>query len=157
MAAKAEWSIVGVGGLFALLLWHERGDFFRSAEEITAAVTLVPEDASDLACVLPSPAGRYRCAYRTESSTWEPAPEPAEVLQPVMTEARAQYLVPGLFQQASVAAHLSGTAETTRFTARCRLRLVQVLPRYQRRFRQDGPWENAGPTWIAEPIDCAVE
>ena len=80
-----------------------------------------------------------------------------DVLQPVMTERRMQYLVPGLFQQASVAQYVSSNAENARFTASCRLRLLQILPSYKARFRRSGPWDMGGPSWIVEPVDCKVD
>jgi hypothetical protein len=73
-----------------------------------------------------------------------------------MTTERALYLVPGLFEQPAVATYVSRHVEGARFTARCKLRLVEMVDDYELRFRRDSPWGKGQPAWVAEPVSCVA-
>jgi hypothetical protein len=157
VAAKLEWMNVGVAAVVAMALWQDRGDMPRSGDVIAAPITLVRQDAAELACILTHRVGRYRCAYQNDFTTWEPAPDPIDVLLPAVTTEGVRYLVAGLFQQTSLAEYFSLHHDAARVTAHCRLKLIELAPSHKRRFRRTDRWEKVGPTWVAEPIACSMD
>ena len=80
----------------------------------------------------------------------------ADIIAPYMTTERTLYLIPGLFEQPEVLSYVSRHVEGARFTARCKLRLVERVDDYELRFRSDSPWGKGQPAWVAEPVSCVA-
>jgi hypothetical protein len=118
-------------------------------------ITLVPEDRGKLACKREHPVGQYGCEYRGAGRRGAGL-RPEDTIAPYMTTERVLYLVAGLFEQPAVSSYVSRHVEGTRFTARCKLRLVERIDDYELRFRNDTPWGKGPPAWIAAPVSCVA-
>lgn len=157
MAPKAEWAVLAAALVAAVPIWRTATRGASAGDVVEAPITLVPEDRGRLACLLDHPVGRYSCAYRSERDEWKPRPAPENVAVPCLTTDRTLFLVPGLFENSAIADHLRASRSGARFTARCKLRLVELVPDFELRFGADAPWGREGPAWLAEPLACVVE
>jgi hypothetical protein len=156
MVPRAEWALVLAAFALAVPLWRLKSHSLGRGDVVEEPITLVPEDNGKLACKRDRPVGRYVCAYGTMDHRRDVGGDAGHVIAPYMTTERALYLIPGLFEQPEVAAFVSRRVEGTRFTARCKLRLVEVVSDYELRFRDDTPWGKGQPAWVAEPLSCTV-
>lgn len=155
MVPRAEWALVLAALALSVPLWRMKSRALGPGDVVEEPITLVPEDQRKLACMRNRPVGRYSCAYRTRVQRSDTS-NAEHVIAPYMTTERALYLVPGLFEQPEVTAFVSRHVEGTRFTATCKLRLVEVVRDYELRFRDDTPWGPGQPAWVAEPVSCTV-
>jgi hypothetical protein len=155
MAPKAEWALVLATFALSVPLWLLKNRGVAPGDIVEEPITLVPEDHGRLACRRDRPVGRYSCGYGKDRRPVGSARE-ADVLAPYMTTERALYLVPGLFAQPAIATFVSRHVEGARFTARCELRLIEMVVDYEVRFRNDSPWGKGQPAWVAEPVSCVA-
>jgi hypothetical protein len=156
MAGKVEWAAVAAALVLAVPLWRTKNRGPEAGDVVEEPITLVPEDRERLSCALDHAVGRYACAFRSETEKTEPAPAKDAVLAPCMTTSRSMYLVAGLFEERNVAQYLSRHYENRRFTAQCKLRLLELVDRYELRFRSETPWGKGQAAWVAEPVSCVA-
>jgi hypothetical protein len=156
MAPKAEWALVLTAFALSIPLWLAKNRSVGRGDVVEEPITLVPEDRDRLACLRERSVGRYSCEFRTRDQGRAMNSSKADVLAPYLTTERALYLVPGLFEQPAVATYVSRHVEGARFTARCKLRLVEMVNDYEIRFRSDSPWGRGQPAWVAEPVSCTA-
>jgi len=156
MAPKEEWALVLAAFALSVPLWLVKNRAVGPGHVVEEPITLVPEDHGRLACMRERSVGRYSCEYRARALGRDASLHKADILAPYMTTERALYLVPGLFEQPAVAAYVSRHVEGARFTARCKLRLIEMVNDYELRFRGDSPWGKGQPAWVAEPVSCVV-
>jgi hypothetical protein len=155
MAAKAEWALVLAAFALSVPLWLVKSSLGPGVV-VEEPITLVPEDRGALACMRQRPVGRYACEYRTDDGGRAPSVRPADVIAPYLTTERVLYLIPGLFEEPAVSAFVSRHIAGARFTARCKLRLLERVDDYEIRFRSDTPWGKGQPAWVAEPVSCVT-
>jgi hypothetical protein len=157
MARKLEWAVVVAGLSCAVPLWRARDPGASPGDVVEEPITLVPEDRDKLACMLDHPISGYSCAYRAPGEPTDPPPPAKNVIVPCMTIERTLYLVAGLFEDPAVSRRVSSGYGYRRFTARCKLRLVELVTGYELRFANDAPWGREGPAWLVEPVSCVTE
>jgi hypothetical protein len=156
MAPKAEWALVLTAFALSVPLWLAKNRAVGAGDVVEEPITLVPEDQGRLACMRDRPVGRYSCEYGKADRRPEGSARKADIIAPYMTTERALYLVPGLFEQPAIATFVSRHVEGARFTARCKLRLVEMVDDYELRFRNNAPWGRGQPAWLAEPVSCVT-
>jgi hypothetical protein len=138
-------------------MWLLRGRPPGVGAILDAPISVVPEDAERLGCVLPYAVGAYRCEYADDFNRFAPPPTPGERVQPFVTTEHDVYLVPGLFTQPAIAAFSAGH-RGVRFVARCRVRLLARVPTPRIRFQPTDGWDDSkDPAWLAEPVSCVAE
>lgn len=158
-----EWLLVGVAALGAVLLFRARGSYGRGTE-LDVPITLVTSDREDLGCASSARFGRYRCEFRKGGDTWSDPPAPADRLAPYYSEDRRLYLIAGLFQQPALATRYAEEdpgqkprEALRRFSAHCKLRLVERTDGFDVRWLRTDTWHSEnGPAWVAEPVQCTT-
>jgi hypothetical protein len=156
MAPKAEWTLVLAAFALSVPLWLFRGGGAGRGDVVEEPITLVPEDSGRLACMRDRPVGPYYCAYRTETDKHAASVAGDKVIAPYLTTERTLYLVADLFDEPSVSRFVSRHVGGGRFTALCKLRLVEMIRDYELRFRNDTPWGKGEPAWVVEPLSCVT-
>lgn len=162
-APRIEWLLLVVAAGIAVPLWKWRGNHNGAETTIMARITLVTSDREDLACASLRTIKDLGCSFETAEKARLPAP--AHPLAPYMTEDHQMFLLPGLFEQPSLKKRYesepptAATRETLRrFTAVCKLRLVEKIGGVQVRWVQNQPFSAAdNNAWVAKPIACKVE
>ncbi len=149
-----DWVLVVVGVGLAVAGFAYRGSPPRAGSVIKAEFTLVPLDARSLSCASDRVYGTHRCAFRGDGT-------PASVERPIVpavTVGREVYFAAGLFQDPALVEYLNGPGGRSpkRFTARCRIRLVERASDLRTRFRQE-PFAQAEPGWVANVLRCRVD
>jgi len=159
-----EWLIVAAAALSGWLLFSLRGHLPRANDVVEAPITLITSDREDLGCAADRAFGRYRCEYQAADRRWPAPPTAAEQLAAYYTEDRRMFLIPGLFEQPALAAryaqeppnHISRDS-LHRFTARCKLRLLEKTEEFQVRWVRGKDWSPGSAAWVAEPIECKIQ
>ncbi len=161
---RVEWLIVAAAALSGWLLFSLRGRLPRTNDVINAPITLVTSDREDLGCAADRAFGRYRCQYQAADRRWPAPPAPAEQLAAYYTEDRRMFLIPGLFEQPALAARYAQESPARiardslhRFTARCKLRLLEKTEEFQVRWVRGQGWSAGSAAWVAEPIECHIQ
>lgn len=162
-APRAEWLLLGAAAIVAIPLWQWRGQASGPGTTIMARITLVTSDREDLACASPRAVSGYRCAFEKDTNVATTAT--TKWLAPYMTESHEMFLLPSLFEQASLKARYEKEPPTTssrsalrRFTAICKLRLIEKISGVQVRWvKTDTMSPPDNTAWVAEPIACKVE
>jgi hypothetical protein len=168
LSPRTQLYLVGMGLLVAALIWNGRGKIPRRPAlapgvVIEAAITLVAADRDDLACSLGRELEGLHCAFAAENRAW-PEADRARLLAPYMTLDRELFLVAGLFEQQELAQRAERDLAVTRdrdaqprFTAFCRLELVELLRDVQTRWSPIGAWSPPSEAWVVRPNDCRIE
>jgi hypothetical protein len=163
-APKTEWMILAAGLVLAVPLWMWRGELPRAGAQREVALTLVTSDREDLSCALDGTYGGFGCGYESNGKAVDPAQSAEQTLSPYMTEARQLFLIPGLFLQPALGARYESESpqgvrrsRLKRFTAVCKVRLVQKVENVRVRWLQQGDFGNGGPAWIAQAENCTVK
>jgi hypothetical protein len=161
---RREWLVVVVAVAVAWPLWNWRGRVNQVGLVVEAPITLVTSDRENLSCALDDVVGRLRCRFRAPGRPWPDDLPPSELLAPYVTLDRHMYLVPGLFEQPAIAARYTLESpkdvppeRLRRFVARCKLRLVERVERFQARWSEHSNFGPQNGAWVAEPISCTVE
>jgi hypothetical protein len=159
-----EWLIVAAAALLGWLLFSLRGHLPSANDVIDAPITLITSDREDLGCAAERFFGRYRCEYRAADRRWPAPPAPAEQLAGYYTEDRRMFLIPGLFEQPALAARYAQESPNhtsrdslRRFTAQCKLRLLERTEGFQVRWVRGQDWSPGTTAWVAEPIECHIK
>jgi hypothetical protein len=117
----------------------------------------MPADRGRLACALPWFYDHYSCVFQAAGEEFEPPPAEADRLQPFVTLDREVFLLPGLFLDPAVAAHLAGDSTGARFVANCKVEFLRRADGVKLRFSESAPWaEPKEPVWLAIPGECKV-
>ena len=154
--------VVAMGAAWPL--WSWRGHMDRAGMVVDAPITLITSDRENLSCALDRSVGRHRCRFRAPGKPWpEPAP-PSDLLAPYVTVEHRMYLVPGLFELPELEARYAEEPpgrlrpdQLRRFVARCKLRLVERIERFQARWFETSTFGPQTGAWVAEPISCKVD
>jgi len=153
---RIEWALTALTAVIAVPLFAARGGTPRLGKVIQLSVTATPEDKGLLECSLPRPVGEHRCAYRTARSKWDNPPARSDLIQPFVAIDGDVYLLSGLFEDASVRSHLRRHA--TRFTASCRVRLLDEVTDVAFHFHPTDPWLPPDyPLYVGEVLSCDAE
>jgi hypothetical protein len=159
--SKLRWVLIVVGAVVAWQLWDWRGNVSAPGKPVDAPVTLITADRDDLACAMEKTVGKYRCEFPAPGKTWPEPPASAQKLMPYFTTDRQMYLIPGMWEQESVALRYKNEPpqgqprdKLKRFVAHCRLHLVQKVEGFQTRWQSGGNWGNGDPAWVAEIVGC---
>ncbi|MFC1642646.1 hypothetical protein ACFL5O_08165 [Myxococcota bacterium] len=149
--------------IVAIPIWNARGTLPRSGDELEGPITLVASDRDDLDCAWSRSVGQFRCEFESPGRRWGDPPAPDKTLAPYYTLDRRFFLIPGLFENPSVAARYAqeppgGVARNRlrRFVARCRLRLVERAKGVQVRWLRAGEWGSGPSGWVAQAMSCSV-
>lgn len=149
-----------LGGI--LFLNRGRAGSDQPDEVAELAFTLVTADRDELACSWSERVEGHHCAFRDGSRPWGGGRDYARLLAPYRTTQRKLYVVGGLFGDPNVAARVRldeghDRREQTRFTARCRVRLVKPARGLRLRFRRDAPWDDARAAWVGIAQGCVTD
>ncbi len=160
---RLAWIVVAGAAVLGLLLWNWRGRVTGPGSTIGASINLVTSDREDLACASDRTLGRYRCEFRAPGERWPDPPAPADRLAAYYTTDQRLFVIPGLFQQPAVATRYAAEAprnlprdQRPRFSAHCRLKLVQQLHNFQARWLAHGGWGPEDQAWVAVASDRDV-
>lgn len=160
---RIEWSLVVVAALAAVPLWLWRGGG-GPGTVIEVPLTLVTADKHALTCALNRPVGRYRCAFSAPDAAWPTPPSPADTLTQYLTTERRLLLIPGLFEQPALRARYESErpqgrrlSELHRFTATCRVRLLEKVQWVHTRWAKRGKWDRSEGAWVVEPLGCTTQ
>ncbi|MBK7585100.1 MAG: hypothetical protein IPI67_33540 [Myxococcales bacterium] len=147
--------------LSPLLLRAESRPDFSPGDITTVDVTLVADDARDLACGLDATAWGHGCAF--DGSGRPRARGLGPPLVPCLTPDRRALLVPGLFEQSRIAERVARDASAygsrhtqARFTARCRVRVMGEVHGVRTRYVERDPFTPPGDAWVVAPLACDV-
>jgi hypothetical protein len=155
---KLEWALVLLTGVLAVPLFLDRGRTPRKGTVLELVVTAVPVDLQRLQCRLPRPINDHRCAYRDDQTPWLPPPSERNLIRPFVSIEHTLYLMSGLFDDENVKTTVQQRMPDSRFTARCKSRLLDLVSDAKVRFRFTDPWGPEGePVWVAEVISCKIE
>jgi hypothetical protein len=159
---RIEWLLLGVAAVLAVVAFSYRGSLGKDTT-LDVPITLVTSDRDDLGCAFSSSVGGYRCEAKADGAHWPEPPVPKDRLAPYYSEDRRLFLIPGLFEQPAIAARFREEDPTgrrreslRRFSARCKLRLVQRADGFKVRWLRDDSWHDSGPAWVAEATDCEI-
>jgi hypothetical protein len=142
----------------AVPLFAARGGTPHLGGVIPLSITATPEDKGLLECSLPRPIGPHRCAYRTAEARWESAPSPHDLVQPFVSTDGIVYLISGLFDDPAVRPHLGPRYATIRFTANCRVRVLDHVSDVGFRFHPTDRWLSPpDPIYAVEALSCSVD
>ncbi len=152
--AAWDWGLVLVGIGLAVAGFFYRGRPPHAGGMVKAEFTLVPIDASKLSCASDRVYGTHRCAHAADGRRLPSIDRP---IVPVVTVGRELFFAAGLFQDPALVEYLQGPGRRSqkRFTATCRVRLVEQAADLQVRFR-DEPFNRADPAWVADVLSCRV-
>jgi hypothetical protein len=165
---RAQLSIVGIGLLIASALWVTRGAVrprppLAPGLEIEAPITLVAADRDDLACALPRDVQGLSCAFSLPDQVL-PVQDRTKLLAPYVTTDRELFLIAGLFEVAAIRdralADLARTRDRNaqpRFTAHCKLELVEKVTEIRTRWAPRAEWGPADEAWVARARSCRIE
>lgn len=160
---RREWLLVGLAALLAWPIWTWRGKWDREGAVVDADITLITSDRDDLACAMPRAVKGLRCELESADRAWVAQPSRAEMLAPYFTTDRRMYLIAGLFEQPALKARVQAEPpegrprdSLRRFTAQCKLRLVEKAAKFDVRWERGQPWNPAGDAWVGTPITCRV-
>lgn len=161
---RRDWLVVLVAFALAWPLWSWRGRVNQVGLVVDAPITLITSDRENLSCALDAVVGRYRCRFRDAGGPWPDPWPPGDLLAPYVTTDRHMFLVPGLFEQPAILARYAQESpkdvppeRLRRFVARCKLRLVERIERFQARWSEHSNFGPQNGAWVAEPISCTVE
>lgn len=161
----ARTSLFAEGAIVALwialappLLLSDRRLEFRPGAIVDVDITLIPADADNLSCGLDRRPFGTGCAF---DGSGRPQPRPRRgTLVPCMTTERKPLVVPDLFEQPPlarrVAAARAGNHMQERFTARCRVEVLQQLSGVRTRYRASDPLGGPSEPWLVRPVGCTV-
>jgi hypothetical protein len=155
--------ILVIAAIVAWNLWDWRGSVKNPGKPVEAPITLVTSDREDLACAYAGKVGQYRCGFEASGKPWPDPPAPRDRLAPYYTTDRQLYLIPGLFEQSALAARYASELPSSvprdkqkRFVARCQLKLLERIERFQTRWLASGTFGDGEAAWVAEPVSCKV-
>ncbi len=164
-SGKRGWLIFAGLAVVVFIVWTTwgRGSGTGRGSTVQAEITLVTSDRDDLACASDKAVGPYRCEFRAPGTPWPDAFAPVDKLAGYFTLDRKLYVIPGLFEQPAIAKryaedeqrHLA-REQRARFTATCRLKLVDHLKDFQTRWVKGGEWNHQDDAWVATASDCQV-
>lgn len=131
----------------------------EKGKEIDAAITLITADAVDLACAAEGPVAGSRCGYDSDG---RPVPADLPVLAPYMTVDNVLFLVPDLWKEPALARRLAEDPprereRSKRFTARCRMKLVEKASNFSVRWARDADWGFQKDAWVGTISRCKIE
>lgn len=149
-----DWLLVAAGIGLAVAGFAYRGSPPGAGSVVKAEFTLVPLDARFLTCASDRVYGSHRCAYRADGTLAPPVDRP---IVPVVTVDRTVYFAAGLFQDPELVEYLDGPGKRSqkRFTAICRIQLVERASDIRTRFRNE-PFAQGDPAWVANVLGCHV-
>jgi hypothetical protein len=165
---RAQLGMVGLALLVAAALWSTRGKIARRPPlapgvEIEAPITLVASDRDDLACSIEREVNGLHCAFAAPERS-RSSGDRRLLVAPYLTLDRELYLIAGLFEQPAVRARAERDRALTtnrdaqpRFTAHCRLELVELVRDVRTRWSPSGPWSPPSEAWVARPSNCRIE
>jgi len=160
----AEWLVVGLVLGLAWPLWSWHGKVNQRGLVIDESITLITSDRENLSCALDHSVGRARCGFRSPGRPWLGEIPRRDLLAPYVAVEHRTFLVPGLFEQPALLARYAAEPPANksrddfrRFSARCKLRLVERLDEVQARWSPDWDWARQTDVWVAEPISCEIE
>ena len=155
---KLEWALVLLTGTLAVPLFLARGSTPHTGAVMEIVVTTVPMDRDRLQCRLSRPIAGHRCAHRDDTTPWVPPPSEHDLIQPFVSVDHELYLMAGLFDEANVRTTVRRRIAGSRFTARCKSRLLERVRDARIRFHPTDPWGPEGePVWVAEVLSCKIE
>jgi hypothetical protein len=162
---KRQWIAVLAAAVLAVPIWSFRGTAHQIGLDVDAPITLITSDRDDLSCASSRAFGSYRCEFAAPNEPAAPVPAAADRLAPYLSETRQMFLIPGLFEQPELRSRYDrepprGVARgrLRRFTARCRLKLVErVDGGFQVRWERSGTWGRGDVAWVATVTSCRVE
>ena len=149
-----DWVLVAIGIAIAIVGFTYRGSPPGVGSVIKAELTLVPFDAGQLACASNRQFETFRCAFGADG---KPGPLTDRPVVPAVTVTRELFFVAGLFQDPTLAEYVRThrNKPQERFTATCRIRLIEHVDDVLVRFR--GPaFAPAEPGWVADVQSCRV-
>jgi hypothetical protein len=153
---------VAVALLASVALTHRHEKSERAGEVLDADITLVTADRKDLDCVASEEVDGYACGYSDEKTARKL--DESNKLRPYMTLDRQMYLIPGLFLEPAIAARYKSEApdkprdQLRRFTAKCKVTIVDEIDGVRVRWAQNGPWQpSANDVPVATISQCRVE
>lgn len=144
------------------VLFSLRGSGYQVGDVVDAPLTLTPQDRYNLSCALARPVAGFGCAF---PATAEAKPRPLEraaVLAPYVTTDRRLFLVPGLFERPELVQYLESLKRKPRklrdqrFTARCKLRLLERAGDVSVRFGKRQSWGKPTDVWVAQAESCSI-
>ena len=133
-----------------------------TGDTVSADITLVTSDRSDVDCSAAGTVESYRCGFTDENMPWKG--DEKNKLKPFYTVDRHLYLVSGLFMQPSLQERYKSEPPEgksrdalKRFTAKCSLKIAGKLSGVRGRWLSTGAWSNPESVDVATVIDCKVE
>jgi hypothetical protein len=161
---KKQWLLVALAAAIAIPLWNFRGSLSGPGTVIDAPITLITSDRDQLSCALSRTVQKYRCAFEAPDKPWSSPPTAAETLAPYLTTHRQMFLIPGLFEQSALQQRYEREpprglhpSRLRRFTANCKLRLLEKVEGFHTRWARAGTWGRSSSAWVAEPLACEVD
>lgn len=155
--ADRAWQIaIGTLLVGATVFFFGRGDIPRAGQSTNYAITVVPSDATALACASNLTMSGRRCGYDEQA-------RPVGVekpLRPFVSIGRELLLLSGVFESSSVAAWLADAqkrGDDARVTLNCYARLTGAMPRVLVRWAPEGEFQPEQNVMSAEIEDCVVQ
>ena len=159
-----------------VFIWWVTGDPSKPPERpkpvlsvgaaIDAPLTLVAADKTDLACYLGKEVAGFRCAFKGPQEPW-PDLDPTndehrkKMLAPYKTVDDTLFLIPGLFEDPAIDERYRDEAprkktrdKQERFTAQCKLTMVEEVSGAHVRWAPSGLWQGPHKVWIGTVSEC---
>jgi hypothetical protein len=129
--------------------------------KVTAEITLITSDRTDVDCAAAAGVDKYRCGFSDEATAWNGAEK--DKLRPYYTTDRHLFLIPGLFTHPALEARFKSEPPDKprdllkRFTAKCELKILGKVGGVKVRWLANGTWGNPEEVEAASVVDCKVE
>jgi len=153
-------AVVIVGA--ALAMQRSPGGSVSVGDTVSADITLITSDRTDLDCAASGSVGAYHCGYTDESMAWKG--DEKNKLRPYYTVDRHLYLIPALFDNPALQDRYKseppeGKARDAlkRFTAKCSLKIAGKMPAARVRWLPTGAWTNPDDLEVGTVVECKVE
>lgn len=131
----------------------------EAGQVIDASITLITADVRDLSCASDGEVAGNRCGF---DSTGAPVQPSGGLLAPYMTTDNVLFLVPDLWKEPALARRLEEDPprereRSKRFTARCKMQLVQPLKTFWLRWEPQADWQYRDEAWVGTISGCRLE
>lgn len=134
----------------------KRSQTWAVGERIDVDITVLPNDAENLACASTQEVAGRHCGFESPTTVWSKGGDASAdaLLRPYATTGRARLLAGGLWTSPAIAAQKG----TKRFVARCRYTIEGKVQAPQVRWAKDGPWREMKGEWFTGHLaDCTVK
>lgn len=127
----------------------------------SADITLVTSDRTDLDCTSQGSIQGFHCGFTNETARWQGGEQ--SILQPVYTQDRRLYLVPGLFFEPGIRARFQSELpnlpreQLKRFTADCQLRVIGRLAGVRTRWAATSTWSEPQEIEVGTISNCTID